>query len=77
MGTKKIARFRFTVFAHIFNSWDEVVSYYERLVERGECVVLPTVSFWDGKVRTNKWHAQVKENGKIEFTEIKLQEIRQ
>lgn len=72
MGTKQIARFRFTVFAHIFDSWDEVVSYYERLVERGECVVLPTVSFWDGKVRTNKWHAQVKENGKIEFTEIKL-----
>lgn len=72
MGTKKIARFRFTVFAHIFNSWDEVVSYYERLVERDECVVLPIVSFWDGKVRTNKWHAQVKENGKIEFTKIKL-----
>lgn len=70
METKKIARFRFTALAHTFDSWDEVISYYERLVERGNCVVLPTVSFWDGKVRTNKWHAQVKKNGKIEFTEI-------
>jgi|UniRef100_UPI0035646902 hypothetical protein len=70
METKKIARFRFTALAHTFDSWDEVISYYERLVERGECVVLPTVSFWDDKVRTNKWHAQVKKNGKIEFTEI-------
>ena len=45
METKKIARFRFTALAHTFDSWDEVISYYERLVERGECVVLPTVSF--------------------------------
>lgn len=48
METKKIARFRFTALAHTFDSWDEVISYYERLVERGECIVLPTLSFWDG-----------------------------
>ena len=54
METKKIARFRFTVLAHTFDSWDEVLGYFERLVKRGEYVVLPTVSFWDGKVRTNR-----------------------
>ena len=71
MEIKKIAQFRFTVLSHVFDSWDEVLDYYERLIKRGECVILPTVSFWDGKVRTNKWNAQIMKNGKIKFTEIK------
>ena len=55
METKKIARFRFTALAHTFDSWDEVISYYERLVECGECMVKRMVKLSLQKLKNRRY----------------------
>ena len=52
MTTKENNKIRFQVLANSFNSWKEVIQFYDKIIKRGECKVLPSVLVFEGRLRS-------------------------
>lgn len=69
MGTKENSKIRFQVLAHSFNSWKEVIQFYDKIIKRGECKILPYVLVFEGKIKVKSYSAIKVMGTKIEFLE--------
>lgn len=69
MATKENSKIRFQVLANSFNNWKEVIQFYDKIIKRGECKVLPSVLVFEGKTMV-KSYSVIKVMGTIiEFLE--------
>lgn len=62
----------FRILAHKFDTWDEVQSYIDNLVSRGECKVLPEVvrctKSCNGKIISGwRWQPYINEYNQLRF----------
>lgn len=69
MGTKENNKIRFQVLANSFNSWKEVNQFYDKIIKRGECKVLPSVLVFEGKVKVKTYSAIKINDTRIGFLE--------
>lgn len=78
MATKENNKIRFQVLANSFNSWKEVIQFYDKIIKRGECKVLPSVLVFEGKTMAKSYSAIKVMGTIIEFLKPKTnkQEIR-
>lgn len=67
MTTKENNKIRFQVLANSFNSWKEVIQFYDKIIKRGECKVLPSVLVFEGKAKVKTYIAINAMGTKIEF----------
>ena len=69
MATKENSKIRFQVLANSFNRWKEVIQFYDKIIKRGECKVLPSVLVFEGKTMFKSYSAIKVMGTKIEFLE--------
>lgn len=69
MTTKENSKIRFQVLANSFNSWKEVNQFYDKIIKRGECKVLPSVLVFEGKVKVKTYSAIKINDTRIGFLE--------
>lgn len=69
MGTKENNKIRFQVLANSFNSWKEVKQFYDKIIKRGECKVLPSVLVFEGKAKVKTYSAIKVDDTRIVFLE--------
>lgn len=69
MTTKENSKIRFQVLANSFNSWKEVNQFYDKIIKRGECKVLPSVLVFEGKVKVKTYSAIKIDDTRIGFLE--------
>lgn len=69
MGTKENNKIRFQVLANSFNSWKEVNQFYDKIIKRGECKVLPSVLVFEGKTKVKAYSAIKVDDTRIAFLE--------
>ena len=69
MGTKENGKIRFQVLANSFNNWKEVKQFYDKIIKRGECKVLPSVLVFDGKAKVKTYSAIKVDDTRIGFLE--------
>lgn len=69
MGTKENNKIRFQVLANSFNSWKEVKQFYDKIIKRGECKVLPSVLVFEGKTNVKTYSAIKVDDTRIVFLE--------
>lgn len=69
MRTKENNKIRFQVLANSFNSWKEVNQFYDKIIKRGECKVLPSVLVFEGKVKVKTYSAIKINDTRIGFLE--------
>ena len=69
MRTKENNKIRFQILANSFNSWKEVIQFYDKIIKRGECKVLPSVLVFKGKTKIKTYIAINAMCTKIEFLE--------
>ena len=69
MRTKENNKIRFQVLANSFNSWKEVKQFYDKIIKRGECKVLPSVIVFDGKAKVKTCSAIKVDDTRIGFLE--------
>ena len=67
MATKENNKIRFQVLANSFNSWKEVIQFYDKIINRCECKVLPSVLVFEGKTKVKTYSAINVMGTKIEF----------
>ena len=69
MGTKENGKIRFQVLTNSFNNWKEVKQFYDKIIKRGECKVLPSVLVFDGKAKVKTYSAIKVNDTRIGFLE--------
>lgn len=69
MATKENNKIRFQVLANSFNSWKEVIQFYDKIIKRGECKVLLSVLVFEGKTMVKSYSAIKVMGTIIEFLE--------
>lgn len=69
MGTKENGKIRFQVLTNSFNNWKEVKQFYDKIIKRGECKVLPSVLVFDGKAKVKTYSAIKVDDTRIGFLE--------
>lgn len=69
METKENNKIRFQVLANSFNSWKEVKQFYDKIIKRGECKVLPSVLVFEGKTKVKTYSAIKVDDTRIAFLE--------
>lgn len=69
MATKENNKIRFQVLDNSFNSWKEVIQFYDKIIKRDECKVLPSVLVFEGKAKVKTYSAINVMGTKIEFLE--------
>lgn len=69
IGTKENGKIRFQVLTNSFNNWKEVKQFYDKIIKRGECKVLPSVLVFDGKAKVKTYSAIKVDDTRIGFLE--------